>query len=83
MNKLKMLVLTALAAVTVGTGALAAAPSASAMPINTCAKLYQKYEMYSNVLELLEAAGYGGTQAAHDAEVKADTYLEAYYDTCY
>jgi hypothetical protein len=32
MNKLKMLVLTALAAATVGTGALAAAPSASALP---------------------------------------------------
>jgi hypothetical protein len=32
MNKLKMLVLTAMAAATVGTGALAAAPSASALP---------------------------------------------------
>jgi hypothetical protein len=33
MNKLKMLVLTAMAAATVGTGALAGAPSASAVPI--------------------------------------------------
>jgi hypothetical protein len=32
MNKLKMLVLAAMAAATVGTGALAAAPSASAAP---------------------------------------------------
>jgi hypothetical protein len=32
MNKLKMLALTALAAATIGTGALASAPSASAMP---------------------------------------------------
>jgi hypothetical protein len=32
MNKLKTLVVTALAAATVGTGALAAAPSASAAP---------------------------------------------------
>jgi hypothetical protein len=32
MNKLKMLALTAMAAATVGTGALAAAPSASAAP---------------------------------------------------
>jgi hypothetical protein len=32
MNKLRMLVLTALAATTIGTGALAAAPSASAKP---------------------------------------------------
>jgi hypothetical protein len=32
MNKIKMLVLAALAAATVGTGALAAAPSASAAP---------------------------------------------------
>jgi hypothetical protein len=36
MNKLKMLVLTGLAAATVGTGALAAAPSASAMPRTGC-----------------------------------------------
>jgi hypothetical protein len=35
MNKVKMLVLTAMAAATVGTGALAAAPSASAAPIWT------------------------------------------------
>jgi hypothetical protein len=35
MNKLKMLVLTALAAVTVGTGALAATPSASAAPMQS------------------------------------------------
>jgi hypothetical protein len=41
MNKLKMLVVAALAAATVGVGALAAAPSASAMPFHDaiCADL--------------------------------------------
>jgi hypothetical protein len=44
MNKLKMLVVAALAAATVGTGALAAAPSASALPIssNYCKTLLAK-----------------------------------------
>jgi hypothetical protein len=46
MNKLKMLVLTALAAATVGTGALAAAPSASAMPLSEsyCKSLVAKQQ---------------------------------------
>jgi hypothetical protein len=45
MNKLKMLVLTALAAATVGVGALAAAPSASAAAKN-CDALLIREAMY-------------------------------------
>jgi hypothetical protein len=55
MNKLKMLALTAPAAATIGTGALAAAPSASAMPAQTvdCGALKIKYRAYFDTARIL------------------------------
>jgi hypothetical protein len=55
MNKLKMLALTALAAATIGTGALAAAPSASAMPAQTvdCGALKIKYRAHFHTARIL------------------------------
>jgi hypothetical protein len=49
MGRLKMLVVAALAAVTVGVGALAAAPSASALLPSrraVCAEIFRKYTEY-------------------------------------
>jgi hypothetical protein len=77
MNKLKMLVLTAMAAATIGTGALAAAPSASAAPL-TCTKIHQKAVIYRNVWELLSATGYGSTRTAAAVDALADAYETAY-----
>jgi hypothetical protein len=60
MNKLKMLALTALAAATIGTGALATAPSASAMPatpVINCEDVAFKATLYSATAEALYAAG--------------------------
>ena len=50
MNKLKLLVLTALAAATVGTGALAAAPSASAMTFHgfLCDEMAKRASAYGD-----------------------------------
>jgi hypothetical protein len=57
MNRLKLLALTALTAATVGVGALAAAPSASAMPLD-CDEYALRSAMYGSLA--LTAA------AAHD-----------------
>ena len=64
MTKLKVLAVTALASTAVGVGALANAPSASAQQFNNCGKIFQKLQMYRNVLKLLEATGYGATYTA-------------------
>jgi hypothetical protein len=48
MNKLKMLALTAMAAATIGTGALATAPAASAQPSNDCRYYLDRYRYYMN-----------------------------------
>jgi hypothetical protein len=81
MNKLKMLVLTVMTAATVGTGALAAAPSASAAPL-ACTKLRQQAVIYRNVWELLKATGYGGTRVAAGYELLADGLEDAYRSRC-
>jgi hypothetical protein len=59
MNKLKVLVLTALAAATVGTGALAAAPSASALPARTidCNDVSFKADFYHLMSNAAAAVG--------------------------
>jgi hypothetical protein len=56
MNKLKMLVLTALVAATVGFGALASAPSASAMPVD-CDALVMRALMYQSLAYAAEGMG--------------------------
>jgi hypothetical protein len=70
MNKFKIPALAALAAATVVVGALAAAPSASALHTRPrkmgCNKRWAIYRKDSNVLRLLIAAGYGDTQTARD-----------------
>jgi hypothetical protein len=63
MNKLKLLVLTALAVAMVGIGALAAAPSASAQR-SECAEFRTQSRINYNVYRLLVAAGYGETHTA-------------------
>jgi hypothetical protein len=80
MNKLKMLVLTALAAATVGTGALAAAPSASASTDN-CSKIRQQAIIYQNVYDLLKTTGYGRSIAAAESRASAQASRKAYF-TC-
>jgi hypothetical protein len=79
MNKLKMLLLTALVAATVGTGALAAAPSASAKPTDNCAKIREKAIIYQDVYDLLNATGYRRTIAAAQAGARAEAMREAYF----
>jgi hypothetical protein len=64
MNKLRMLVLTALVAATVGVGALASAPPASAMPMD-CDAYALRSAMYGSLA--ITAA------AAHDY-ARADYY---------
>jgi hypothetical protein len=81
MNKLKMTVLTALAA-TVGVGALASAPSASAMPARDaiCADLASEAEYYGYRAE--EAQEWGWTWlAAYYNRLAADD-IELYKDMC-
>lgn len=65
MNKLKMLVLTAVAAATIGTGALVAAPSASAMPAQTvdCGALKIKAKAYGDTATILYYTGNYATSA--------------------
>lgn len=65
MNKLKMLALTALGAATVGIGALAAAPSASAMRARTvdCGALAIKAKAYGDTATILLAQGSSGWAA--------------------
>jgi hypothetical protein len=46
MNKLKTFTGTAMAAAVVGTGALASAPSASALPSFVCEKISQQADIY-------------------------------------
>jgi hypothetical protein len=71
MGKLKMLVLGALAAATVGTGALTAAPSAFAqMREPTCGELKRKFQVDYNVWQLLCATGYGRTTTAFVYQMK-------------
>jgi hypothetical protein len=51
MNKLKLLALAALVAVTVGVAALFAAPSASALPPSFCRKISQQADIYIRLAE--------------------------------
>jgi hypothetical protein len=74
MNKLKMLVLTALAAATVGTGALAAAPSASAQRPG-CGALWRQYHAAWEVYRALVNTGYRNTMVAYEQKVLMDGYL--------
>jgi hypothetical protein len=59
MNKLKMLVLTAMAAATVGTGALAAAPSASAQRFDEarCKDAWIRWRAYTDVAIIFRYQG--------------------------
>lgn len=74
MNKLKMSALAALAAVVVGTGVLAAAPSASAQR-PSCAQLKRQALIYDNVWLLLKATGYGHTNTAYSYLEKEDAVV--------
>jgi hypothetical protein len=81
MNKLKMLALGALAAAMIGSGALATAPSASALPAlpphprgDNCDKDYDNMMIYARAMHALWVLGYGGTQAYNELRAK---YLDA------
>jgi hypothetical protein len=66
MNKLKMLVLTALAAATVGIGALAAAPSASAaISCTEAIKLSATYGAQGDFFEYYVGGAYGRMMAMY------------------
>ena len=82
MNKLKMLVGTALAAATVGTGALAAAPSASAMPIQSdyCKSLLAKVHAYEDLANIFES--YGDYYWANYYASITESYLKLYEWNC-
>ena len=82
MNKLKMLALTAMAAATIGTGALAAAPSASAMPAQTidCGALKIKAKAYGDTATILLATG-SSSWAAYYAGL-ATAYYNMLADYC-
>jgi hypothetical protein len=69
MNKLKMLAVTALAAVTIGTGALVAAPSASAQP-QGCSEIAKLSRIKYNAWLLLRNAGYENTHTAQVIRVE-------------
>jgi hypothetical protein len=76
MTKLKMLVLTVIAALAVGTGALTAAPSASAAP-PSCSEIYRLGNNADEIYRLLFYAGYGGTHTAESYRQDAKDYYRA------
>lgn len=78
MNKLKMLALAALVAATVGIGALAAAPSASAQPPFFCKALIQAADRYRLLAEATPG-GLWGWPFLHWYYVnKSADYAESY-----
>lgn len=83
MNKIKTLAGTAIAAAVLGTGALATAPSASALsrlppqPRGDHCSLDQVY-IYRGALNALTVLGYGETEAADDLRVKLRAAENAY-----
>jgi hypothetical protein len=79
MNKLKMLALAALVAATVGIGALAAAPSASALPPSVCRAISQQADIYIRLAEeSRDWVGLGAVLHRYYAS-KADEYT-AFWD---
>jgi hypothetical protein len=80
MNKLKMLVLTALAAATVGTGALAAAPSASAARAVDCEALFNKFKVAHDLATIY---GYYGDHVLYNYYTGlATAYADSYSQYC-
>ena len=82
MNKFKMLVLTALAAATVGTGALAAAPSASAMPISSdyCKSVLARWHAYRDLAIIFYS--YGDNYWGRYFTMVANQYQDLYKADC-
>ena len=76
MNKLKMLVLTVTAAMAVGTGALTAAPAASARP-PSCSEIYRLAMNFQSIYILLRNKGYGDTRTAEYYRSTAADYYSA------
>jgi hypothetical protein len=77
MNKLKMLVLTGLAAATVGTGTLVAAPSASAQPNDgACEGIRAK--AIAHLREAEEWGSIGANAAAHRHILLWQAYWDSY-----
>jgi hypothetical protein len=79
MNKFKMLVVAALAAATVGTGALAAAPPASAQRPD-CRALWRQYHAAWEVYRALVNTGYGNTMVAYEQKLLVDGYNRDVHD---
>jgi hypothetical protein len=73
MTKLKMLVLTVIAAMAVGAGALTAAPSASAAP-PSCSEIIRLANNAEDIYLLLFYAGYGHTHTAESYRLDAKDY---------
>jgi hypothetical protein len=80
MNRLRLVVAAVLTAAILSTAAMAA-PSASAAPYNNCAKIFQKWQLNRNVLDVLVATGYGGTYTAWELKGRTDAYKDA-HRTC-
>jgi len=80
MNKLKMLALAALAAATVGIGALAAAPSASALPPSFCRAISRQADIY---IGLSNATRDRAPSWLHNYYARqADKYTTFWEDAC-
>jgi hypothetical protein len=77
MNRLRLVVAAVLTAAILVTAAVAA-PSASAQQFNHCGKIFQKLQMYHNVLKLLEATGYGATYTAWEVSGEIKAYDDAH-----
>ncbi len=88
MNKLKMLVLTGLAAATVGMGALAAAPSAFALPSREavhCGEIRHNLDYWNEMAQYWLARSYASAYAWQQylrADAKSDYYVEQLAKYC-
>ena len=88
MYKIKMLVLTALAAATVGMGALAAAPSAFALPSReaaNCGEIAHNLDYWNEMAAYWQARSYASAYAWQQyvrADLKADYYVEQLAKYC-
>jgi hypothetical protein len=88
MFKPKLLVLTALAAATVGMGALTSAPSASAMPWGAaanCGEIKHNLDYWNEMASYWQARSYASAYAWQQylrADAKADSYVEQLAKYC-